>query len=257
MNIFFDTNISLASSNNPLLYAFVNSDLCGQGICILLFLISIITWVLMFERSAVFKKAQRDNDRFLRQFRSRKNPLGVTNDVLSASSPMALLYSTVCEKISAFHLTSTNGRRALNDAELGMVKTTLEQALEDQLVKLDDKMILLATIVSVSPFLGLLGTVWGITIAFTNLAIEGSGSIKTLAPGGSGALLTTVIALIVVIPTLVGYNLLLAKIKRITVSLDNFSEEFLSRLKIEQMDSYAASQTQQILQQPQSGNNPF
>lgn len=248
MNIFTNINCTLAT-NNPIVYAFTNSDWFGQAICIVLAVISVITWTLMFERSSVFKKAQQSNEAFLRQFRSRKNPLGVSNDVLSASSPMALLYSTVCEKIAAFHLTSTNGRRALNDAELGMVKTTLEQALEDQLVKLDDKMILLATIVSVSPFLGLLGTVWGITIAFTNLAIEGSGSIKTLAPGVSGALLTTVIALFVVIPTLVGYNLLLARIKRMTVSLDNFSEEFLSRLKIEQMDSYAATQTQQILHQ--------
>lgn len=254
MNVFANMSCSLAT-NNPIIYAFTNSDWFGQGICLVLALISIVTWTLMFERSSVFKKAQRDNDAFLRQFRNRKNPLGVPNDVLSASSPMALLYSTVCEKIAAFHLTSTSGRRALNDAELGMVKTTLEQALEDQLVKLDDKMILLATIVSVSPFLGLLGTVWGITIAFTNLAIEGSGSIKTLAPGVSGALLTTVIALFVVIPTLVGYNLLLARIKRMTVSLDNFSEEFLSRLKIEQMDSYSATQTQQILQQ--SSDNKF
>ena len=102
-------------------------------------------------------------------------------------------------------------------------------------------MIFLQTAVSASPFLGLFGTVWGITIAFTNLASQGKADISTLAPGVSGALLTTVIALIVAIPSLVGYNIITAAIRKMTVQLDNFAEEFHSRLKIEQLDSIAAA----------------
>ena len=160
-----------------------------------------------------------------------------------AYCPLAAVYLAAKNRIEAFHLVdrATGTRRALSDAELEIVKSNVEQTIEDQLVKLDKSMIFLQTAVSASPFLGLFGTVWGITIAFTNLASQGKADISTLAPGVSGALLTTVIALIVAIPSLVGYNIITAAIRKMTVQLDNFAEEFHSRLKIEQLDSITAA----------------
>jgi biopolymer transport protein TolQ len=116
----------------------------------------------------------------------------------------------------------------------------MSQSVEEQILFLEKRMMFLATAVSASPFLGLFGTVWGITLAFTNLAIQGRADIQTLAPGVSGALLTTVIALFVAIPSLVGYNIIANSIKDITVRLDNFSENVAARLKIEQMESIQA-----------------
>lgn len=226
-------------AENSIAYAFGHSDFVGQGICFVLFLFSIFTWVVMIEKGSALGRAERENARFLNAFRERHNPLAIQPGMFGNFAPIASIFYTVCEKIEAFHLADVPGgpRRALNDKELGIVHAALEQAAEEQLVILDKRMIFLATAISACPFLGLFGTVWGITIAFTELAQQGKADIQTLAPGVSGALLTTVIALIVAIPSLVGYNIITSKIKKMTVKLDNFSEEFESRLKIEQMDS--------------------
>ncbi|MPN53573.1 Protein TolQ [bioreactor metagenome] len=125
----------------------------------------------------------------------------------------------------------------MNDVEIEVVRSALDQSIADQILILEEKMMFLATAVSASPFLGLFGTVWGITLAFTGLAITGKADIATLAPGVSGALLTTVVGLVVAIPSLVGYNIIAILIKRVTVYLDNFIEEYIAKLKMEQLES--------------------
>ena len=92
---------------------------------------------------------------------------------------------------------------------------------------------LLATAVSAAPFLGLLGTVWGVMDAFSGMADSGSAALSAVAPGISGALLTTIIGLIVALPSMIGYNLLSSKIRHIAVQMDNFSQEFVSRISNE------------------------
>lgn len=235
----FDT-VFLADAS--ISYAFNHSDFVGKFICAVLFVFSIATWVLMFAKGSSLRKALEENSRFIRMFREKRNPLSILPSMLPVPGPIAAVYLAAREKIEAFHLAAPGSpRRALNDAELALVDNALEQAVEEQMVGLNKYMIILATAVSASPFLGLFGTVWGITIAFTELAQQGKADIQTLAPGVSGALLTTVIALMVAIPSLIGMNILNSWIKDMNVKLDNFHEEFHSRLKIEQMDSYSAA----------------
>ena len=233
----------ILASDGGMLYAFSHSDLLGQLICIVLFIFSIFTWIVMINKYRTMRKMEEANNKFIRTFREKRSPLSLNETSNLAYCPIAAVYLAAKNKIEAFHLVdrATGTRRALSDAELEIVKSNVEQSIEDQLVKLDKSMIFLQTAVSASPFLGLFGTVWGITIAFTNLASKGKADIGTLAPGVSGALLTTVIALIVAIPSLVGYNIITASIRKMTVQLDNFAEEFHSRLKIEQLDSIAAA----------------
>lgn len=226
-------------------YAFGHSDIMGQAICVILFLASIATWTVMVEKVAGLHRLKKHNEIFIKKFREKRNPLGLMETAAETPvCPIAAVYFAACDKLRAFHLESQIGRRALNDAELELVKTTMEQTVEDQILLMEKKMTFLSTAVSGCPFLGLFGTVWGITIAFTNLAQLGRADINTLAPGVSGALLTTVIALIVAIPSLIGYNVVNANLRAMTVRLDNFVEEFHSRLKIEQMDSVNAAAQQ-------------
>ena len=86
----------------------------------------------------------------------------------------------------------------------------------------------MATAVSGSPFLGLLGTVWGVMDAFTGVAEAGSPSLASMAPGVSGALITTVTALCVAIPAMFGYNFLVTSIRAMIVQMDNFAAELAS-----------------------------
>ncbi len=129
----------------------------------------------------------------------------------------------------------------MSDDELKVMRSAMEQAVEDQLVILSKRTMILSTAVSGSPYLGLFGTVWGITVAFTKLAQAGKADVQTLAPGVSGALLTTVIALLVALPSMIGSNFIAAMINDITVHLDNFVEEVFAKFKIEQLDSYRAA----------------
>ncbi|MBQ7732130.1 MAG: MotA/TolQ/ExbB proton channel family protein [Lentisphaeria bacterium] len=196
----------------------------------------------MGEKSFSLHTAMKKSQAFLRAFRDKRNPLGLKDKAMESQSPAAAVYLAACERIESFHLELPGGgRRAMSDDELKVMRSAMEQAVEDQLVILSKRTMILSTAVSGSPYLGLFGTVWGITVAFTKLAQAGKADVQTLAPGVSGALLTTVIALLVALPSMIGSNFIAAMINDITVHLDNFVEEVFAKFKIEQLDSYRAA----------------
>jgi biopolymer transport protein TolQ len=94
-------------------------------------------------------------------------------------------------------------------------------------------LILLAIAVSGAPFLGLLGTVWGVMSTFSGIAMQGQANLLAMAPGVSAALVTTVAGLLVAIPSMFGYNYLVHTLRVLTVELDNFAQELTSRMEIE------------------------
>ena len=221
-------------ADTSLYYAFRNSDVLGKGIVIVLFLFSMVTWCIMVDKGIGLKCALRDCAAFLEKFRSKRNPLTFADRIEEEPSPAARVCEAAYLRISQMNVTQPNGSsRALSFEEIDIIRATMEQAVADQIIVLEGKMIFLATAVSISPFLGLFGTVWGIMLAFTELAIAGKADIQTLAPGVSGALLTTVLGLVVAIPSVIGYNIITSSIKSTIVHLDNFVEEFIVKLKIE------------------------
>jgi biopolymer transport protein TolQ len=94
-------------------------------------------------------------------------------------------------------------------------------------------MIFLASIVSGAPFMGLLGTVWGVMTAFDSVSVQQTASIQTLAPGVSAALLTTIAGLLVAIPSLFGYNMLQAKTRTMITEAENFASSLADRIELE------------------------
>ena len=89
----------------------------------------------------------------------------------------------------------------------------------------------LATAVTTAPFLGLLGTVWGVMAAFGGMAAQKSAQLSAVAPGISSALLTTVVGLLVALPSAIGYNLLSNQIRQLCVKTDNFAQELVSDIE--------------------------
>ena len=228
----------LTFAQSSLYYAFRNSDGMGQGIVVLLFVFSVFTWTLMLEKGIGLRLAHNDCASFLRRFRERRNPLSMNEGIADEPSPSARVCEAGYDRIRMLDIELPGGgRRALNATEIDVVRASLEQAVADQILELERKMIFLATAITISPFLGLFGTVWGIMLAFTDLAIMGKADIQTLAPGVSGALLTTVLGLLVAIPSVVGYNIITSLIKATIVQMDNFVEEFIVKLKIEQLST--------------------
>lgn len=218
-------------------YAFVHSDKVGQGIVVILSIFSVITWCLMLIKGIGLGQAYKDSRRLLGELRKKSNPLALKSMMDQEDTPVSRVFHAGYTRLGQLcgGEEKIHRRKALSEGELRVVRTAMEEAVSDQIVVLEDKVIFLMTAVSISPFLGLFGTVWGIMLAFTEMAIQGKPDISTLAPGISGALLTTVLGLVVAMPSLVGYNYITFYIKQITVFLDNFVEESLSKFEMERV----------------------
>ncbi len=119
----------------------------------------------------------------------------------------------------------------ITPAQMRVVGTAMERAVGETALKLESQMILLATAVSGAPFLGLLGTVWGVMETFSGVASAGSANLAAMAPGVSAALITTVTGLLVAIPAMFGYNYLVTTIRATIVELDNFAAELASEFE--------------------------
>ncbi len=113
------------------------------------------------------------------------------------------------------------------------ITNAIQRKLAEETLAYESKMVFLGSIVTGAPFLGLLGTIWGIMDAFGAVALQNSATIQTLAPGVAGSLLTTIAGLLVAIPSVFGYNFLLTQSKLMTIELENFASILADRIAVE------------------------
>jgi biopolymer transport protein TolQ len=111
----------------------------------------------------------------------------------------------------------------------------LQRALGRQTLRYEASMIFLATIVAGAPFMGLLGTVWGVMDAFSAVSVQQTTTIQTLAPGVSAALLTTIAGLVVAIPSVFGYNFIFSRVKMLVTEIENYASSLADRLELESL----------------------
>ncbi len=202
-------------------YALSVSTWAGIIILILLFFTSIISWSVMYTKFQQVRTAQKNGEDFLFSLRSESHFADLfKKGKIWKDCPLFELYTTGCRTV--------NDSQAADSIKLELLQSALERAVAEQVVRLESQVSVLGTAVSASPFLGLLGTVWGVMDAFTGIAVAGSATIGALAPGIAAALITTVVGLVVALPSMVGYNILVANIRRLTVEMENFASEFIS-----------------------------
>ena len=123
------------------------------------------------------------------------------------------------------------------EAEIEKVRASMTRRLNIQRMQMMDQMVILSTIVSLSPFCGLFGTVWGVMMTFVQLAAQQGkkADLGQLAPGVSGALLTTVVGLLVAIPSVFGNNIIMSVIDKTCADMDTFVDDFLASLRLERV----------------------
>src|SRR5262252_10087077 len=230
-----------------LLFAFEHATIAGKLVLLLLAVASIFSWSVMVTKLRVIQFARKQNVRFVSAFRQDRQPLRLfEKNARFAGSPIFTVYRAGCQEITFQLLGSAEvdetfkARLGIADkissAQMGAVRASMERAVGETALELESQMILLATAVSGSPFLGLLGTVWGVMDAFTGVAEAGSPNLVAMAPGVSGALITTVTALCVAIPAMFGYNFLVTSIRGIIVEMDNFAAELASEFEHKYVD---------------------
>ncbi|HEX4639098.1 MAG TPA: MotA/TolQ/ExbB proton channel family protein [Chthoniobacterales bacterium] len=233
-----------------LVFAFQHATIAGKLVLLLLAVGSIFSWSVMLTKLRVIQFARKQNTRFLQAFRQDRQPLRLfEKNARFPGSPIFNVYRAGCHEI-AFQLVGSaemdetfKHRLGIADkisaAQMGAVRAAMERAVGETALELESQMVLLATAVSGSPFLGLLGTVWGVMDAFTGVAEAGAPNLAAMAPGVSGALITTVTALCVAIPAMFGYNFLVTRIRGMIVEMDNFAAELASEFEHKFVDHSA------------------
>ena len=228
----------MAAATPGVYYAFQHSDNVGKGIVLLLLISSSITWTVMVDKGLVLRRAKLLSRRFLYKFRAHQGSIasGSLNRE-RLQGPIGELYAAGVDKLNEFYEQTSPARDPwrrevgkLSEAQLSAIEAVLEREVSHQIEQLETRIGMLGTMVSLSPFLGLFGTVWGVMIAFCGIAVAGKPDFFALAPG------VAVAGLVVAIPSLVGYNMLNGSIRHLTNMMDNFTEEFMVRLKLEQLE---------------------
>lgn len=203
-------------------------------VCLIIF--SIAAWSVMAAKALQMRRAKRLNSFFDAEYRRQPNVLGIFERQIHVEGcPMFAVYSEGCKGLAARLrlVDAESGRRLITLKGMEHVKRALEGVVASESLKLESGLILLAIAVSGAPFLGLLGTVWGVMSTFSHVAMQGEATLATMAPGVAAALITTVAGLLVAIPSMFGYNWLVHNLRAMTVLLDNFAQDLVSKMETE------------------------
>jgi biopolymer transport protein TolQ len=189
----------------------------------LLVVFSVYSWTIIFSKLGLFRRARAADRRFLRAFR-KANGLEA---VMMASeqfrpAPLVSVFDFGYEEVAR----QVKARGTINNKIA--VERTLQLGVSEELAKLERNMNWLATTASVTPFIGLFGTVLGIIRAFQDLGQMGSTSLRAVGPGISEALITTAVGLAAAIPAAIFYNMFGHAIREIGAKMDDFANEFMN-----------------------------
>jgi len=224
-------------SQFELVYIWEQATPEAKVIIFFLVIFSVMAWFVMISKAIQMRQAKRLNQFFTTEFRSQKAVLDIFDRKVQAEAcPLFMVYKAGSQELDA-RLKSPEGRKKQMSLKgIEHVKRTMENAVAQESLKLESGLILLAIAVSGAPFLGLLGTVWGVMSTFGHIAQQGSASLAAMAPGVSAALITTVAGLLVAIPSMFGYNWLVHNLRVLTVELDNFAQEIMSKIETEYLE---------------------
>jgi len=184
---------------------------------------------MILQKLGLFGRIRRQSDQFLRIFRATR---GVANPqaLASSGSPFATVYASGYRELQS-QVASGNPAATGKLKSMSAVTVSMQLASAEEVRRVEKGMSWLATTGSVSPFIGLFGTVWGIIDAFSGLGNAGAATLRAVAPGISEALITTAAGLVVAIPAVVGYNQLTARLREFGARMDDFGRELLNAIE--------------------------
>lgn len=207
---------------------FLQADIVVKSVILLLLAASIWSWAIIIERSRTLNSINASAKAFEARFWKAKS-LDELKTV-KGSNPASDLFAAGMEEWHA----SVDGRKSVDrEGVRSRLVTVMASSVDRSISNLSDRLSVLATIGSVSPFVGLFGTVWGIMRAFTSIGATQNTSLAVVAPGIAEALFATAIGLFAAIPAVIGYNRLLHRITRLEDRLTNFASSFVTMMSRE------------------------
>jgi biopolymer transport protein TolQ len=210
----------------------------GAIVLAVLILMSVVSWAIMVSRWRLYRRVARANVEFLAIFHARERISDVYNDLIAIrASPLARIFEAGAreyEDLRMLRMSSAPRRAAeLAEDEVDTILAAMERTQSDAHDRLAETTTFLATTANTAPFLGLLGTIWGVMDAFMDIGLTGSASLAVVAPGIAEALIATIVGLAAAIPAVIGYNYAGARLRRFETAMAGFTTEFLTALKKE------------------------
>jgi biopolymer transport protein ExbB/TolQ len=245
---------------NAAVFAIKNATTEGQITVIVLLLLSLFSWTIILTKFRQLLIARAATKKFFDAYSSTRDPLDIQRKSEEFDgAPAYQLYIRGADEL-VYHLKNNpvvvSGRpkpvaanlppgvegehtdllakanvTKISTASFDAVRVSLEEAAGAEAMGLEKGMIVLSTAVAGGPFIGLLGTVWGVMSTFASIAENNSASLTTMAPGVAAALVATVTGLLVAIPAMFAYNFMVTTIRAITQELDGFATRYATQIE--------------------------
>jgi biopolymer transport protein TolQ len=221
-------------ASGALQFAFEKATTEGKITISALALLSLFSWTIIINKLRQLLTAKKWAKKFFAAYSSTRDPLDIKRSNSEfAGAPAYQLYIRGADELE-FHLQKNpklvKGEQRISTAAFEAVKVTLEEAAAAEAMALEKGMIVLSTAVAGGPFIGLLGTVWGVMETFAGIARANSASLTAMAPGVAGALIATVVGLLVAIPAMFAYNFMVTTIRAITQEMDGFAARYATQI---------------------------
>jgi len=223
--------IVTSGTGHDVLEATRRQGVFAGGICLVLLGISIVSWAIIIRKWLMIYRTETENEKFTDVFKQLGGDFGtiLERSERCPNSSMARIFGEAYEELRQTARIS-NDHLVMSKQALQLVAERTERSISEVVADLEKNLVFLATSTSISPFLGLLGTVWGLLGAFGQMGASGSADISTVGVGVAEALVTTLVGLAVAIPCSLFYNYFQGKAGKMTAEMDRFASELNSRL---------------------------
>ena len=206
---------------------FTDAGAFAKIILVTLFIISVIAWAITWDRTRLYLRLRAKGNALRKALASKGVPASMAELERFTPSVEASILAETRRFLAARGADGGEWRlvvdgAAAEEVERGKMRDVLDRRAINEISEMERHLIFLSTTASVAPFLGLLGTVWGIMSSFLSMGAEGAASIDVVGPGIAEALVTTISGLAAAIPALVGYNLLVRQVHRKETAVDLF-----------------------------------
>lgn len=218
-----------ASSDLSLLSLIGHASFPVQIIMLLLFSASVLSWTFIFSKRAALRRAAEQTRRFEDDFWAGGDLTVLQQAIASRRNEHGALARIFDAGMTEFVKARRSSSRG--DTLLDAPRRAMNAALQREMDGLESHLTFLASTGSVSPYVGLLGTVWGIMHAFMGLSTMQQATLAAVAPGIAEALIATAIGLFAAIPAVLAYNRYTSQIDRLSIRFESFVEEFLNILQ--------------------------
>ena len=221
-----DQATQLAATDFSLWALFIRADIVVKLVMIGLIVASVLSWSIIIEKIMTYRRVRHQAEEFEALFWSGETLQNIYRQLASGgASPSVRVFNAAMREWLRY---DGNRRKTEAGAIIPSIERALTNAVAREMEALESRLLFLATVGAVAPFIGLFGTVWGIMNSFQAIAMSRDTNLAIVAPGIAEALFATGLGLLAAIPAVVAYNACAASVQRFALRLDHFADDFIN-----------------------------